>query len=235
MNKDVIPAGVRKEEVIDDNYYSYVRPEVISRVTNKPNRVLDVGCGNGILGSAIKSKYPNCKVIGIEYSEKAASIASEKLDEVLRINLNELNAEDIKGEFDVIICADVIEHLLDPESCLQILRSKTTSNGNLILSIPNVAHWSVLLPLILNDRFTYTDEGLLDRTHVHLFTYTEIKLMLSRCELQIANLNITKLKKNLSSDILEKLLNLISSLGGNEKFAKASIEAYQYIIDAKPV
>ncbi len=235
MPKDLTPAGVRKDVSKDDVYYSNARPEIVSRISNNPNMVLDVGCGNGMLGLSIKAKYPSCKVVGIEYADSAVKLASEKLDDVWKINLNELSSEDIIGEFDLIICADVIEHLLDPESCLQTLRSKMTTNGSIIISIPNIGHWSVLLPLLVDDRFTYTDQGLLDKTHVHLFTYTEMKLMLSRCNLQIVKTDINQLKGKPSPEVLDKLFDLVSSLGGNEKYAKCSMEAYQYIIEAKPV
>ena len=232
MSNSFPSAGVRSDSLNDDKYYSYERPEILSRIKEYPIRVLDVGCGNGALGSSIRKKYPKCNVIGIEFSENAVNNAVNKLDEVLILNLNELNPDDIKGEFDLIICADVIEHLLDPEYCLNVLRSKLTSNGKMILSIPNLRHWSVLLPLLVNDRFTYTDEGLLDRTHLHLFTFTEIKLMLSRCKFRVDNTDITMLNQKPSQIIIDKLLKSITSLGGKEEYAKTTINAYQYIIDA---
>ena len=224
MKNNTNTAGVRKDGSTDDQYYSNSRPDVLSRVPENPSRVLDVGCGNGMVGSSVKYKYPNCEVIGIEYSKEAASVASSKLDKVWRINLNELSSDDIKGKFDVIICADVIEHLLDPQACLQILHSKLTKNGIIILSIPNVAHWSVVLPLLLKDRFTYTDQGLLDKTHLHLFTFTEIKLMLSKCDLQISSTNINVLKTRPSENVLNNLLTFIAETGGNKEFSKTILE-----------
>tara|TARA_Y100001968_G_scaffold228466_1_gene211264 strand:+ start:1694 stop:2392 length:699 start_codon:yes stop_codon:yes gene_type:complete len=227
--------GVRKSENANGTYYANSRPEVVARVPSSVDRVLDVGCGNGMVGASIKNKYPDCKVIGLEFSKTAADIASHSLDEVWRLNLNDLNPGEIKGDFDLIICADIIEHLLDPENFLKILRTKIRSNGKAVLSIPNVRHWSVLLPLLINDRFTYTDQGLLDKTHVHLFTYTEIKLMLSRCGWEITNTNINRLQQKLNPNMLKELLKMISSLGGNEEYSKTTIEAFQYIIDIKPI
>ena len=175
--------GVRKSEYANGSYYAHSRPEVVARVTRSVNRVLDVGCGNGMVGASIKNKYPNSKVIGIEFSKKAADSASQRLDEVWRLNLNDLN----------------------PENLLKILRTKIRSKGKAILSIPNVRHWSVLLPLLFNDRFTYTEEGLLDKTHVHLFTYTEIKLMLSRCRWEITNTYIDRVPQKPNPNIQKEL------------------------------
>ena len=154
------------------------------------------------------------------------------MNEIWIIDLSQINIEDIQGKFDSIVCADVIEHPLHPEPFLSVIHSKGLINGKLILSIPNLRHWSVFLLLIVDDRFNYTNEGLIDKTHVHLFTYTEIKLMLSRCGYKLLSTNINFFKQKLSQDILDKLLKSISQLGGDQRYAKNSIVAYQFIIDA---
>src|SRR6202012_5311113 len=66
-------------------------------------------------------------------------------------------------------------------------------DGALVLSVPNVAHWSVVLPLLTNDRWRYEDAGLLDRTHVHFFTLTEAELMLRDCGFRLAAASLTHL------------------------------------------
>ncbi len=217
----------------NEYYYNHQRPEILSRVPTNPRRVLDVGCGAGKVGSAIKDQYRDSLVVGIEYQPEQAKLASERLDEVWQINLNEVSAHDINGNFDVIICADVIEHLIDPFSLMRTLRSRIDRDGVAILSIPNIRHWSVLVPLLSNDLFTYTDQGLLDRTHVHFFTYTEIDKMLQECGWSIYNTNIVRIK--MTEDIEKKLMKAACSFGADPNYTKTTLEAYQYIIDAKPV
>ncbi len=227
-------AGVRADEVLStDRYYNRKRPEILSRLPKYPKRILDVGCGSGALGATIKEHYPEARVVGIEYCLDSANLAKQRLDQVYIIDLNHINEDSIDGQYDVIILGDVIEHLLHPEQALSILRRKITDDGVIILSVPNVRHWSVLLPLLVEDRFTYKDKGLLDRTHVHLFTLKEIRAMLKKTGWSVENVVVRSSK--MPKTISDKLLKLVHSFGGNRSYSKITMEAFQYIIDAKPV
>jgi SAM-dependent methyltransferase len=89
------------------------------------------------------------------------------------------------GAFDCIIMADVIEHLLDPWLCLSQCASMLTDDGCLVLSVPNVSHLSILLPLIAKDRWSYEDHGILDRGHLRFFTLSELKSAVSDAGLRV--------------------------------------------------
>jgi len=78
--------------------------------------------------------------------------------------------------FDYIVFADVLEHLVDPWSVLELLRSHLMPSGNVLLSVPNVAHWSVRLNLLLG-RFEYTNGYLMDRSHLRWFTRRSARAM----------------------------------------------------------
>ena len=85
-----------------------------------------------------------------------------------------MNAPTSRGPdqfFDVALAADVLEHLRDPDRALQLIRSLVRPEGRLIVSLPNVAHASVRLPLLFG-RFRYGRTGILDETHLRLYTYT---------------------------------------------------------------
>jgi len=73
------------------------------------------------------------------------------------------------ASFDAVVCGDLVEHLRDPGSTLARLRPLLRPGGRLVLSTPNVANWALRLSL-LGGRWRYTDRGILDRTHAHLFT-----------------------------------------------------------------
>ena len=92
-------------------------------------------------------------------------------------------------------CADVLEHLRDPMRTLSILKTYLKPMGHIIASIPNVAHMSIKANLLVND-FTYTPIGLLDCTHIHLFTHKSIASGLAQVGLSVDQCKFTMQYKN---------------------------------------
>ena len=165
----------------DDAYFEFDRPEVRALVPAAARRVLDVGCGAGALGAALREER-GLEVAGLELSPDAATRARERLDHVVEGDLDQLDSLPFDhGHFDAMVFGDVLEHLRDPHRLLRALRPWLADDGAIVCSIPNVGHWSVVLPLIAQDRWPYADAGLLDRTHVHFFTLHEAEAMLREC------------------------------------------------------
>jgi 2-polyprenyl-3-methyl-5-hydroxy-6-metoxy-1,4-benzoquinol methylase len=140
------------------------------RLVPSGSRVLDVGCASGYLGEALLAK--DCTLVGIELNREAAAVArsSQAYEEIHELNLDNAHVALPPGPFDVVICADVIEHLSAPENALVRLCALLADGGRLILSVPNIAHITVRAQLLLG-RFEYTNRGILDRTHLHFYTY----------------------------------------------------------------
>jgi 2-polyprenyl-3-methyl-5-hydroxy-6-metoxy-1,4-benzoquinol methylase len=165
------------------SYFRNIRSEIAEYVEKGDNLVLDVGCGAGYLGEYLKATGRAAQIIGIEIDEVAASEALAKLDQVFCANLNQTSVVDVlkdidKASLDYIVCADVLEHLIDPWKVLAELVTYLKPNGRLVISIPNVRHWSVWLPLILHGGWEYRETGILDSTHLRFFTQvTGIKLI----------------------------------------------------------
>ena len=82
------------------------------------------------------------------------------------------------GPYDAMLFRNVLEHVSDPARLLRALLPSLADDGVIVCSVPNVKHWSVLEPLLVHDRWTYADAGLLDRDHLRLFTLDEIGEML---------------------------------------------------------
>jgi len=132
--------------------------------------VLDLGCGSGALGEYLKNRHP-CTVDGVTINESEAALARAHYD---RVEVADLDLVDLPGLFaarryDKIICADVLEHLKHPERVLNACRQLLKPDGEVLISIPNVAY-AGLVAEMLEGRFTYREEGLLDRTHLRFFT-----------------------------------------------------------------
>ena len=132
-------------------------------------RVLDVGCAGGYLARALAQR--GISTVGIEPDPTMAAEAEEHCERVYRATVEEAQTlPELQAErFDVVIYGDVLEHLVDPLGALRWARGLLTDSGLIVVSIPNVAHWSVRWSLATG-RFDYTDYGLLDRTHLRFFT-----------------------------------------------------------------
>ena len=156
-----------------DDYYSSARKDLQTMLPEKLGRVLDVGCGRGHLGADCKNLGAS-EVVGIEITEENAEAAKQRLDEVLCGNIESMDLPLAPGSFDTILCADVLEHLVDPWTTLRRLRDLLTPTGCVVASIPNIAHYSIILKL-LTGTWRYEDAGLLDRTHLRFFAPGELQ------------------------------------------------------------
>jgi GT2 family glycosyltransferase/2-polyprenyl-3-methyl-5-hydroxy-6-metoxy-1,4-benzoquinol methylase len=170
----------------DSTYFNHVRPEILGLIPDSARRVLDIGCGAGRLGEALKTRQA-AEVVGIELDEQAADAARQRLDRVVNGDVEELALEFGPGAFDAIICGDILEHLREPERLLRRAREWLTPDGCLIASIPNVRHHSVICSL-LQGNWTYQSAGLLDRTHLRFFTRREIEKIFVRAGFAVEGL-----------------------------------------------
>lgn len=158
------------------SYHEFARPEVLDLVPKEAKRILDVGCGSGALGAALKARQ-ECEVWGLEKDRGAAAIAKDRLDHVTVGDVEELPK--VTGTFDCILCADILEHLADPARVLTWLRGLLDEAGQLIISIPNSRNWQVLAGLA-EGNFTREPAGLLDRTHRQILTRREMEKLLDQ-------------------------------------------------------
>jgi len=148
--------------------YEAVNQAAILHIPKTTKRLLDIGCGTGLLGKKIKQTI-NCEVVGVTYSELEALIASKYLDQVLVHDLNSFVPHNL-GQFDCIICSHILEHLYQPQGLLNHLHDSLTPDGNLIIALPNVLYWKQRLEFI-KGKFRYTDGGLMDKTHFRFFDW----------------------------------------------------------------
>lgn len=156
-------------------------------------RVLDAGCAAGDLGSLLHDRK-NCRVFGMDYNADSVELARStgKFEGCRQINLDDFNVSDFGdvGTFDYIILGDVCEHLRNPTETLTKLKKLLAPGGAFCLSIPNVAHASVKAALLLN-RWDYKDVGLMDRTHIHMFSWKGIARELADATLAIETVRPT--------------------------------------------
>lgn len=140
----------------------------------KDRKVLDVGCNDGYLG--VNSDKSN-EFYGLDYLESAVSKAKQPYKDAAVYDLNKLAPLNWEIEFEIIIFADVLEHVLEPEKVLRFfVDNYLIDKGGIIISLPNIANWQIRLKLIMGI-FDYKETGIMDKTHLHLYTYkTAIEL-----------------------------------------------------------
>jgi len=143
---------------------------VLAGLTPAGATVLDLGCGSGALGQYLRQTR-QCTIDGLTWSEAEAAHARPHYRRVVVANLETCDLLETfeHNIYDVIVCADVLEHLSQPERVLGACRSLLKSGGRLLTSVPN-AGYAGLIAELLQGEFRYREEGLLDRTHLRFFT-----------------------------------------------------------------
>jgi 2-polyprenyl-3-methyl-5-hydroxy-6-metoxy-1,4-benzoquinol methylase len=189
-------------------YYEHPRPEVRALVPPSARHVVDVGCAAGALGAGLKVERPGIQVRGVEPSQQAATRARQVLDDVL-VGSAEQQPPASWPAPDCVIFADVLEHLTDPWTVLRRWGQRLAPGGAVVASVPNVAHHSVALDLVLRGRWDYEDAGILDRTHLRFFT-RESALRLFRN----AGLEPTRLERVTRYGRTSRVTKLLDRTGG---------------------
>ncbi|MBM4379941.1 MAG: methyltransferase domain-containing protein, partial [Deltaproteobacteria bacterium] len=214
------------------SYYGHARPEVVARFDPAGLRVLDVGCAAGAMGALLLQKGA-AEVVGLELDLQASRVARRRLTRVHRVDLSRLpHLPYPDGHFDAITCADVLEHLADPRPVLGHLRRYLKDDGLLVTSIPNVRHESVLVPLLVQGRFTYADAGVLDRTHLRFFTLTEYAAFLRDSGFEpLADVGAVGAQP---SAAVQRLAQVVAELGGDAQRFTAEAAAVQFLVSARP-
>lgn len=154
-------------------------------------RVLELGSSTGFLTESMRQSF-GCDVVGVEIDGQAAEEARQKGHEVHVLDLDRTNlSEHFKGQkFDVVLLADVLEHLRDPLATLRQIKPLLNEGGKIVSSIPHVAHGDIRLSL-LSGRLPYRSVGLLDHTHMRFFTRALVEQLFSE-----AGYNLDMVERN---------------------------------------
>lgn len=170
----------------DKDYYDRPRRELLQAIPLTARRILDVGCGAGALGRVLKEERGAEEVCGIEFIEEAYERAVHVLDKVLLGNIEEMALPFDDGYFDCIICADVLEHLVEPADVLRKLDRVLAPHGAIVISIPNARNYEVL-HMLGAGCWTYYEQGIMDATHLRFFTRTDFIKMIEASGMKAAD------------------------------------------------
>src|SRR3954454_23429035 len=159
--------------------YERARPEILDHVPRTARRVLDLGCATGTTGAALKQRQP-VEVVGVELEPEYAREAATRLDHVLTGDVESAQPE---GRFDVLIAADILEHLKDPWTALRRYAELLEPGATVVVSLPNVGHWSTYAHLARGS-WPRRPEGIFDATHLRWFTLRDARALLTQAGLR---------------------------------------------------
>ncbi|MCG2645407.1 MULTISPECIES: class I SAM-dependent methyltransferase [Bradyrhizobium] len=198
------------------NYYHFVRREIEPLLPPNPTRILEVGAGAGGTLKWLKAQNPGAETTAVELNSELREELTRNVDVALIGPIEEVLPA--LKTYDLILLLDVLEHLTDSVGVLRKLSSLLVPGGHVIVSVPNIAHLSVSLPLLLTRRFTYQDSGILDRTHLRFFVEsTAVKL------LNDASLTVTAGLMSGMQGPRARLINMLSLGGFQHHLAKQYI------------
>ena len=208
-------------------YFSNTRRDLISVLpSGKVDRLLEVGAGSGDTLVEIKKRDLASHVTGFELMRLPGTNQENSLiDTFIHGDLDHIEDAFPNTLFDVIICGDVLEHLIDPWNILGKLSTLLRPGGTMIISCPNVRHHHMFWAIFVRGSFLYSDYGLLDRTHLRFFCKKDLLSMVDGAGLRTDEVIPTFKFYKGSRDFI---LNILT-FGVCEQFL-----ALQYIITAKP-
>ncbi|MGC9456465.1 MAG: methyltransferase domain-containing protein [Halothiobacillaceae bacterium] len=203
----------------------------VLRMVGQGKHVLELGTASGVMTQALVEQ--GCRVVGVEYCPEFAECAAAYCEKMIVGDVERIDWRAELGDrrFDVIVAADVLEHLREPAQVLERLSSWLSPDGSLVISVPNVAHAGLVAGL-MRGRFQYRPKGLLDQTHLRFFTRENLDWMLLESgwrPLQWAANRVPVLDSEFASDWLALTEDQRTRL------SKApDADVYQFIVRAEP-
>lgn len=207
-------------------YFDGSRTDLLDWLGGRYSRVLEIGCGRG--GNAAWFRdHGATHITGVDLDEPSARQAATRFDRVLvgdvaRL-LDELDADDER--YDLIVCGDVLEHLVDPWVVVARLHRLAAPGGTMVASIPNIRFYRALWQIALGAGFKYEAEGILDRTHLRFFTSATIRQLMSQGGWSVRRLSPSPSRR----PQLRRIIDIITGQRSREWLT------YQWFVEARDV
>lgn len=154
--------------------------DLVSRYSDGAGTLLDLGAAGGELGHALRKKFR--RTIGFEYDIDRLAELHERFDQAVIADLETVRR--LPANADVIVLADILEHLREPSALLSCVRQSLTPEGHLFVSVPNIANVTVRIGLLFGI-FEYRERGILDSSHLRFYTMRAIKRDIERAGFRI--------------------------------------------------
>jgi glycosyltransferase involved in cell wall biosynthesis len=197
-------------------------------------RVLDLGCADGRLAERIR-RLGNA-VTGIDITKHDG--IGERVEQFVEADLDEGIPAEVGAGFDVILGADVFEHVRRPDKLLAECASLVRPGGTVLASVPNVAHWYPRIRLATG-RFDYDRRGILDADHVRFFTRRSFARLAERNGLRVRRTEAVGLPAEIFArggvdQAPGRATRLLDRLNDLAIAVWPSLFAYQFVFELEP-
>ena len=171
-----------QQTIADGRYYEQERSEIARLITGQPKSILEIGCANGCFRRNLKWE---CEYHGVEPVHEVADRARASGIIVYEGVYQDVAGQIPDAKFDLVVCNDVIEHMVDPWAFLENIKRKLAPGGRIVGSLPNVRYITNLLGLVFGKEWRYANAGVLDRTHLRFFTLKSARRLFEECGYEV--------------------------------------------------
>ncbi|TRD15282.1 methyltransferase domain-containing protein [Palleronia caenipelagi] len=216
------------------SYYSSVNATLVDLSDPTARIVVELGCGEGAAAKVLKCSNPNRRFIGIEFMPGPAAKARAVFDTVIEGNVEDattfsaLDAALGEDRIDLLVIGDVLEHLHEPWSVMSAFHKRMSERGRMVLSLPNVSHWSLIFRQLQGD-WTYSDSGLLDRTHLRYFTKKTGQDMLRQANWHITSAHPRVFNHKHRDRVIGALTGIAGDLGISAQRMREELSTLQWV------
>jgi len=200
-----------------------------------PAKVLDLGCADGALGQRIRSLGHHVTGVDLDRFDGV----EDRLDAFVQADLEHGIPDSVGGGYDVVLCADVIEHVRDPQQLLYDAGQLVGVGGSVIASVPNFGHWYPRTRVALG-LFDYDRRGILDKTHVRFFTRRSFERLIDAAGLAVLRREATGLPFDVAnrggsgdSDVSQRA-GLLETIDRATVKIRPQLFGYQLLYELKP-
>jgi len=204
-----------------------------------PSRVLDLGCSDGAV--AMELRAHGHTVTGVDVEEHPG--VRDRVDTFLQADLEDGVPDAVGGEYDVVIAADVLEHVRAPDELLESLRDRLAPGGSIVACVPNFGHWYPRLRVAVG-RFDYDWRGILDQGHLRFFTRASFDELVEQSGYAVRRREFLTLPTEVAhrggsteqpAGLGEKVLRAFKSVDRVGTRVRPAVCAYQFLYELEPV
>lgn len=203
--------------------------------TREPAKVLDLGCADGALGQRIRTLGHHVTGVDVERFDGV----DDRLDGFIQADLEHGIPDSVGSGYDIVLCADVIEHVRDPRQLLHDAGRLVAAGGSVIASVPNFGHWYPRTRTALG-LFDYDRRGILDSTHIRFFTRRSFEHLIDDAGLVVLRREATGLpfdvaKRGSGDDAESAKVGLLGTVDKLSVKLRPQLFGYQFLYELKPL